>query len=80
MNRFYDLAMVDKCSGNMIVTWAGLECTFKDALLKLLERAKGKIPPAVHQLIVVHIENPGLGALDVRYGYVVRSMSEVRSF
>ena len=80
MSKFYDLALVDKCSGNMIATWAGLECDFREALLNLMRRAEGKIPPAVYNLIVMHIENPALGALDVRYEYVVRSASETRAF
>ena len=80
MNKFYDLAMVDKCDGKMIATWAGLACTFKDALLNLLERSEGKIPPAVHRLITLRINDPAIGSIDIRYGYVVRSMSEVREF
>lgn len=81
MNKFYDLGLVDKCDGNMIATWAGLECNFKEALLNLMQRAEGKIPPAIHRLITMRIENPAVtGAVDIRYGYVIRSASTVREF
>lgn len=80
MNKFYDLALVDKCKGDMLATWAGLECTAKEALLNLMRRADGKIPPAAHRLIVLSIETGSNVAQDSRYGYVVRSMSEVKNF
>ena len=79
MNKFYDLALVDKCKGDMLATWAGVECTAKDALLNLMRRADGKIPPEQHRLIVLGIET-GSQWHDSRYGYVVRSMSEVKNF
>ena len=80
MKKFFDVALVDKCNGNLIATWAGLECTFKDALLNLMQRAEGKIPPAMYNLIVLHIENQSPGDLNIRYGYVVRSASLVKEF
>ena len=80
MNKFYDLALVDKCKGDMIATWAGLECSMQEALLNLMRRSDGKIPPAQHHLITLSIETGSHVAHDSRYGYVVRSMSEVQNF
>jgi hypothetical protein len=80
MKKFYDLALVDKCTGNMIATWAGLECSMQEALLNLMRRSEGKIPPAAHRLITLSIETLTGIASESRFGYIVRSMSEVKNF
>ncbi len=79
---FYDLALVDKNEGKIVATYAGIQTDFRRALICLLVRAEGKMP----QRERIMIQNKVLGMQDKqpadisRYGYAVRSRSEVRDF
>lgn len=82
---FYDVALIDKYSGKMIATWAGVTKDLASALYNVLQRAEGKIEHNERLALRDHVTgalypNNELPEAQKHYGYVVRSMSEVKNF
>lgn len=77
---FYDLALLERSTGRIVATWAGVDqWGLKHALLKLMFRAEGKMPLAANMSIRKHLDGADV-VPDKNYGYVVRAASEVKEF
>jgi sigma54-dependent transcription regulator len=82
--KFYDVGLIEKSSGNLAATWAGVTKDLPSALYNVLRRAKGKIDENDRVILENNLgvlqDSEELSEARAHYGYVVRSVSEVKSF